>query len=66
VLPDGTSGKEYTCHCRRGKRCGFDPWIGKIQEEGMATHSSILAGSIPWTEEPGRLQHMESQRVRQD
>ena len=25
-------------------------------EEGMATHSSILAGKIPWTEEPGRLQ----------
>ena len=29
----------------------------------MATHSSILAGEIPWTEEPGRLQSMESQRV---
>ena len=32
-------------------------------EEGMATHSSILAWRIPWTEEPGRLQFMESQRV---
>ena len=32
-------------------------------EEGMATHSSILAWRIPWTEEPGRLQSMESQRV---
>ena len=30
----------------------------------MATHSSILAWGIPWTEEPGRLQSMESQRVR--
>ena len=29
----------------------------------MATHSSILAWRIPWTEEPGRLQSMESQRV---
>ena len=29
--------------------------------EGMATHSSILAWRIPWTEEPGRLQSMESQ-----
>ena len=28
----------------------------------MATHSSILAGKIPWTEEPGGLQSMESQR----
>ena len=32
-------------------------------EEGMAPHSSILAWQIPWTEEPGRLQTMESQRV---
>ena len=33
--------------------------------KGMATHSSILAWRIPWTEEPGRLQSMGSQRVRQ-
>ena len=32
-------------------------------EEGMATHSSILAWRIPWTEEPGALQFMGSQRV---
>ena len=32
-------------------------------EEGMATHSSILAWKIPWTEEPGRLQSIGSQRV---
>ena len=31
--------------------------------EGMATHSSILAWIIPWTEEPGRLQSIGSQRV---
>ena len=30
-------------------------------EEGMATHSSILAWRIPWAEEPGRLQSMRSQ-----
>ena len=35
-------------------------------EEGMATHSSILAWRIPWTEEPGRLQSMGSQRIRHD
>ena len=35
-------------------------------EEGMATHSSILAWKIPWTEEPGGLQSMGSQRVRHD
>ena len=32
-------------------------------EKGLATHSSILAWRIPWTEEPGELQSMESQRV---
>ena len=32
----------------------------------MATHSSILDWRIPWTEEPGELQSMESQRVRCD
>ena len=32
----------------------------------MATHSSILAWKIPWIEEPGRLQSMESQRVGHD
>ena len=35
-------------------------------KEGMATHSSILAWRIPWTEEPGGLQSIKSQRVRHD
>ena len=35
-------------------------------EEGMATHSSILAWRIPWTEEPGRLQSIGSLRVRHE
>ena len=35
-------------------------------EKEMATHSSILAWRIPWTEEPGGLQSMGSQRVRHD
>ena len=35
-------------------------------DEEMATHSSILAWEIPWTEEPGRLQSMGSQKVRHD
>ena len=29
-FPGGTSGKEPACQCRRHKRCGFDPWVGKI------------------------------------
>ena len=44
-------------------------WVQSLDqdplEEGMVTHSSILAWEIPWTEEPGRLQSMGLQRVRQ-
>ena len=40
---------------------GFLSWEDPL-EEGIATHSSILAGKIPWTEEPGGLQSMEWQR----
>ena len=45
-----------------------EPWVQSLGqkdalEEEMATHSSILAWEIPWTEEPGRLQSMVSQRV---
>ena len=37
-----------------------------LLEKDMATHSSTLAWKIPWTEEPGRLQSMGSQRVGHD
>ena len=37
-----------------------------LLEQGMATHSSILAWRIPWTEETGRVQSMELQRVRHE
>ena len=37
-----------------------------LLEKETATHSNILAWKIPWTEEPGRLQSMGSQRVRHD
>ena len=37
-----------------------------LLEKEMATHSSILAWKIPWTEKPGKLQSMGSQRVRHD
>ena len=40
-------------------------WEDPLEEE-MATHSSILAWRIPWTEEPGRPQSMGSQRVGPD
>ena len=66
-FPGGAGGKEPVCQCRRHKRLGFDPWVGKIPlEEGMATHSSILAWRILWTEEYGGLQSIGSQRVGHD
>ena len=40
-------------------------WEDLLEKE-MATHSSILAWRIPWTEDPGGLQSMGSQRVRHD
>ena len=40
-------------------------WEDPLEKE-MATHSRILAWKMPWTEEPGRLQSMGSQRVRHD
>jgi len=40
-------------------------WKDPLEKE-MATHSSILAWRIPWTEKPGRLQSMGSQRVGHD
>ena len=49
----------------------WETWVQSLGqkdllEKEMATHSSILAWKIPWTEEPGRLQSMGSQRVRHD
>ena len=49
----------------------WETWVWSLGwedplEEGMATHSSILAWRIPWTEEPGGLQSMGSQRVGRD
>ena len=43
---------------------GLTPGWEDILKKGMATHSSILAWIIPWTEEPGELQSMGLQRVR--
>ena len=49
----------------------WETWVRSLGQEDplekeMATHSSTLAWRIPWTEEPGGLQSMGSQRVRQD
>ena len=49
----------------------WETWVRSLGREDplekeMATHSSTLAGRIPWREEPGRLQSMGLQRVRHD
>ena len=48
----------------------WETWVRSLGwedlEKGPATHSSILAWGIPWTEEPGGLQSMGSQRVGHD
>ena len=63
-FPHGSEGKSICLQCGRP---GINPWIGKIPlEKEMATHPSTLAWKIPWTEEPGSLQSMGSQRVGYD
>ena len=61
--PGGSNGKESVYNL--GDLSSILGWEGPL-EEGMATHSNILAWRIPWTEEPGRLQSMGSHRVGQD
>ena len=48
------------------RNVGLNSWLGRSPGVGMATHSSILAWRIPWTEGPGGLQSMGLQRVRHD
>ena len=54
------SGKESTCQVADGVQSLG--WEDPLDVE-MATHSSILAWEFPWTEEPGRLQSMGSQKL---
>ena len=63
-FPGGTSGKEPACQCRRCKRYGFDPWMGKIPwRRAWQPTPVFLPGESPWTEEPGGLQSTGSQGV---
>ena len=62
-FPGGSDGTESACNAGDP---GSIPGLEISLEKGMATHSSILAREIPWTEEPGGLQSMGSQRVRHD
>ena len=62
-FPGGASGKESACQFRRLRRCKFSPWSGRSPGGGNGNYSCILAWKIPWTEQPGRIQSMGSQRV---
>ena len=66
-FPGGASGKESACQCKRHKRHRCDSLGGEDPlEKGMVTHTNIIAQRIPWTEEPGGLQSIGSQRVEHD
>ena len=66
-FPGGTNGKEPAFQCRRCERLGFDPWVGKIPwRRARQPRPVFLPGESPWTEEPGGLRFIGSQRVGHD
>ena len=58
-FPGGSDCKELAFNVGN---LGSIPGSGRSQEKGMATHSSILAWELPWSEEPGGLQSKGSQK----
>ena len=62
-FPGGSDGKASAYNAGDP---GSIPGSGNLLEKEMVTHSSILAWKIPWTEKPGGLQAMGSQRVGHD
>ena len=57
--------KEPACHCGRYWGHKFNPWVGKIPWSRKWQPAAVFL-EIPWTEEPGGLQSMQSQRVTHD
>ena len=62
-FPGGLDGKQFACNAGDPS---LIPGSGRSPEKGMATHSSILAWEILWTDEAGGLQSTGSQRVGHD
>ena len=62
-FPGGSDGKESVCNAG-DQVLSLGP--EDLLEKEMVTHSSILVWRIPWTEEPGMLKSMGSQRVKHD
>ena len=68
-FPGGTSGKEHTCQFLKDRlnTLGFDLWVGKISwRRAWQSTPVFLLRESPWTEKPGRLQSLGSERVRHD
>ena len=61
-FPGGTNGQEHACQCSRHKKRVWSLGGEDPLEEEITTHSSILAGKIPRTEQPAELQSIGSQR----
>ena len=62
-FPGGSDSKQSACNTGDlGSVLGWEDTL----EEGVAIHSSIVAQEVSWTEEPGGLQSIGSQRVRYD
>ena len=59
-FPGGSDGKASVYNAGDP---GSIPGLGSLLEKKMAIHSSTIAWKIPWTEEPGRLQSMGSQKL---
>ena len=71
-FPGGTSGKEPTCQCRRCRRHGFDPWVGKVPWRRKWQPSSVflpgkyygqksLVGYSPWGHKELNMMSMHTQ-----
>ena len=65
-FPGSASGNNLPANTGNIRDAGSIPGLDDPLEEGMVTHSSILAWRIPWTEEPGVLQSLRSHRVGHD
>ena len=55
MFPGGTSGKEPTCQCRRGKRRGFHPWVGNITWRRAWVPTLVFLPGESYRQESGRL-----------
>ena len=65
-FPGGTSDKNLPASAGDRKDVGSIPGLGRSLEKGMATTLVFLPGESAWTEEPGGLQSIGSQKVRHD